>query len=192
MPTLPRRWRGAAGETITPPPRAVLGIRIPLPITGLAPGTVLACGDPSDSGPTVGTLAGTVQDVETDAPIEEVSLAAAGPTVVTDAAGVFEIDSVLRDPSKSECPRTDTSCRLRPWRSKAEKPRRWRSSWFPDLGPPGPANAAETTSADAPGAVTVSLGSDRRRHGLHSVYWGTHSPANARQGDGGARCPESP
>ena len=61
---------GVAGETITPPSRAVLGIRFTQLIIGLALSIVLAYGDPSDSGPTVGTLAGTVHDGETDAPLE--------------------------------------------------------------------------------------------------------------------------
>jgi hypothetical protein len=67
--TLPRQdgSGGAAGELITPPPRAVLGIRVPLPITGFNWSIVSGFGDPSDSGPTVGTLAGTPHDAETDA-----------------------------------------------------------------------------------------------------------------------------
>jgi hypothetical protein len=52
----------------------VLGIRVPLPITGFSGSIVLGCGDPSDSGPTVGTLAGTPHDAETDAPSREESL----------------------------------------------------------------------------------------------------------------------
>jgi carboxypeptidase family protein/putative Ig domain-containing protein len=63
-----------------------------LPTVGLLAG--LACGDPHTPDVTTGTLAGVVQDAETDTPIEGVTLVVAGIQGLTGSDGRFEIDSV--------------------------------------------------------------------------------------------------
>jgi hypothetical protein len=100
---------GAAGEMITPHPRTVLGIlHRPGPrilegpvVCSLVRGLLtlgvlgaLACGDPNNPDATTGSLAGVVQDADTDAPIEGVTLVVAGIQGLTGADGRFEIDSV--------------------------------------------------------------------------------------------------
>ena len=51
----------------------------------------------------------------------------------------------------------------------------------PDLGPPGPSNATATTDDAVPGTVTVAWDPVPGATS-YTVYWGTHSPANAEQG----------
>jgi Carboxypeptidase regulatory-like domain len=183
MTDLPRQdgSGGAAGETITPPSRAVLGIRFTLLIVGLALGIVLACGDPNDSGPTVGTLAGTVHDAETDAPLEGVLLVVAGRQGQSAADGTFEIDSVPTGTQQVTVSMAGYVGQAVEIEVEGGETATLALELVPDLGPPGPTNVTAATDDGAPGTVIVMWDAVEGATG-YTVYWGTHSPVNAEQG----------
>ena len=117
---------GVAGDTITPPPRAVLGMLVLLLAVIL-----FACGDPSDPDPTVGTLTGTVHDAETDVVIAGVALTISGREGVSGSDGAFAIDSVPVGTQPVTATKSGTlRSRLRR-RSQAAPPRRCCWSWWP-------------------------------------------------------------
>jgi CarboxypepD_reg-like domain len=159
----------------------VLGIRFTLLFVGLALSVVLACGDPNDSGPTVGTLAGTVHDAETDAPLEGVLLVVAGRQGQSAADGTFEIDSVptgTQQVTVSIAGYVGQSVEIE---VEGGVTVTLALELIPDLGPPGPTNVTAVTDDGTPGTVSVAWDPVEGAVG-YTVYWGTHSPVNGEQG----------